>query len=148
MIGMDSKKWFFDRQAVMDAVDRAALRNLSRAGSFIRTAARSSLRKRRRISRPGEPPSVHTADRVATLKNIWFIYDPIQRSVVVGPVKLPGSRLRMSDRETVPALLEFGGTAMVGRRRRVSRYAPRPFMGPAMERELPKFANIWANSVR
>jgi hypothetical protein len=131
-------------------VGRANAKNLSRAGSFIRTSARSSLRRRKRSSPPGEPPSVHSRDRVATLKNIWFVFDPGARSVVVGPLKLSGSRLEGGDRATVPALHELGGSAFVGKRqrRRRARYAPRPFMGPAMERELPKFEGLWANSVR
>lgn len=149
-IGFNKKQYFFDRQIVIDAIGRAAAKNLSRAGSFIRTSARSSLRRRKKISSPGEPPSVHAQDRVATLKNIWFVFDPANRSVVVGPLKLNGSRLEGSDRQTVPSLHEFGGTAVVGQRKRKRRakYAPRPFMGPAMERELPKFAGLWANSVK
>ncbi len=150
-VGFDKKQFFFDRQIVIDAVGRASAKNLSQAGSFIRRSARSSLRRRKKVSPPGEPPSVHTQDRVATLKNIWFVFDPAQRSVVVGPLKLNGSRLDGSNRQTVPSLHELGGTAVIGgrrKRKRRAKYAPRPFMGPAMERELPKFAGLWANSVK
>jgi hypothetical protein len=152
MVGFNKKQFFFDRQIVIDAVGRAGAKNLSKAGSFIRRSARSSLRRRKKASPPGEPPSVHSQDRVATLKNIWFVFDPRQRSVVVGPLKLNGSKLEGSDRATVPALHERGGVAVVKdrrkRRRRRAKYAPRPFMGPAMERELPKFEGLWANSVK
>jgi hypothetical protein len=149
-VGFDKKQFFFDRQIVIDAVGRAGAKNLSRAGSFIRRAARSSLRRRKKVSPPGEPPSVHTQDRVATLKNIWFVFEPRQRSVVVGPLKLERSRLEGSNRPTVPSLHELGGTAVVTirKRKRRAKYAPRPFMGPAMERELPKFVGLWANSVK
>lgn len=150
-VGFIKKQFFFDRQIVIDAVGRATAKNLSQAGSFIRRSARSSLRRRKKVSPPGQPPSVHTQDRVATLKNIWFVFDPARRSVVVGPLKLNGSRLEGSNRQTVPSLHELGGTAVVGgrrKRRRRAKYAPRPFMGPAMERELPKFAGLWANSVK
>lgn len=150
-VGFNKKQFFFDRQIVIDAVGRASAKNLSKAGSFIRRSARSSLRRRKKVSPPGEPPSVHTQDRVATLKNIWFVFDPAQRSVVIGPLKLNGSRLEGSNRTTVPSLHELGGTAVVGgrrKRKRRAKYAPRPFMGPAMERELPKFAGLWANSVK
>ena len=154
-VGFNKKQFFFDRQIVIDAVGRASAKNLSKAGSFIRRSARSSLRRRKKISPPGEPPSVHTKDPVATLKNIWFVFDPAQRSVVVGPLKLKGSRLEGSNRPTVPSLHELGGAAVVGGRpngkrkpKRRAKYAPRPFMGPAMERELPKFAGLWANSVK
>jgi hypothetical protein len=149
-VGFDKKQFFFDRQIVIDAVGRAGAKNLSKAGSFIRRSARSSLRRRKKVSPPGEPPSVHTQDRVATLKNIWFVFEPRQRSVVVGPLKLERSRLEGSNRETVPSLHELGGFAVIGnkKRKRRARYAPRPFMGPAMERELPKFVGLWANSVK
>lgn len=150
-VGFNKKQFFFDRQIVIDAVGRASAKNLSQAGSFIRRSARSSLRRRKKVSPPGQPPSVHTQDRVATLKNIWFVFDPAQRSVVVGPLKLNGSRLEGSNRQTVPSLHELGGTAVVGgrrKRKRRAKYAPRPFMGPAMERELPKFVGLWANSVK
>jgi hypothetical protein len=150
-VGFNKKQFFFDRQIVIDAVGRASAKNLSQAVSFIRRSARSSLRRRKKVSPPGQPPSVHTQDRVATLKNIWFVFDPAQRSVVVGPLKLNGSRLEGSNRQTVPSLHELGGTAVVGgrrKRKRRAKYASRPFMGPAMERELPKFAGLWANSVK
>jgi hypothetical protein len=150
VIGFEKKQLFFDRQIVIDAVGRAGAKNLSKAGSFIQRSARSSLRRRKKVSPPGEPPSVHTKDRVATLKNIWFVFEPRQRSVVVGPLKLNGSRLEGSNRPTVPALHELGGFAVVTsrKRKRRAKYARRPFMGPAMERELPKFVGLWANSVK
>lgn len=150
-VAFNKKQFFFDRQIVIDAVGRASAKNLSKAGSFIRRSALSSLRRRNKVSPPGQPPSVHTQDRVATLKNIWFVFDPSRRSVIVGPLKLGRSRLEGSNRQTVPSLHELGGTTVVGGRRKRKRraeYAPRPFMGPAMERELPKFAGLWANSVK
>lgn len=152
MVGFNQKQMFFDRQAVIEAVGRANAQNLSRAGSFIRRSARSSLRRRKRVSEPGQPPSVHTQDRVATLKNIWFVFERRRTSVVVGPLRLNGSTLRGSDRSTVPELHELGGSAVLvsrkKKRRRRARYAARPFMGPAMKRELPKFEGLWANSVK
>jgi hypothetical protein len=154
-VGFQSKQMFFDRQAVIDAVGKANARNLSRAGSFIRRGARSSLRRRKRVSLPDTPPSVHSRDPVASLKNIWFVFDPQSRSVIVGPVKLNGSvRLSGSNRTTVPALQELGGVAVVTDgpkrrgRKRLATYPKRPFMGPAMQRELPKFTGLWANSVK
>ena len=152
MVGFNQKQMFFDRQAVIDVVGRANAKNLSRAGSFIRRSARSSLRRRKRVSEPGQPPSVHTQDRVATLKNIWFVFERRRTSVVVGPLRLNGSTVRGSNRSTVPELHELGGTAVLEsrkkKRRRRARYAARPFMGPAMKRELPKFEGLWANSVK
>lgn len=176
-IGRDKKQFFFDRQIVIDAVGKATAGVLSKAGAFIQRAARSSLRRRKRTSEPGEPPSVHTNDRVATLKNIWFSFDPANTSVVVGPLKLnqvteKRTGVQMVGRTTVPELHEFGGVAVVREvqyagssrwfrqdlRRRLSAdkkyrrrnvvYRKRPFMGPAMIKEVPKFEGLWANSVR
>jgi hypothetical protein len=176
-IGRDKKQFFFDRQIVIDAVGKATAGVLSKAGAFIQRAARSSLRRRKRSSEPGEPPSVHSTDNVASLKNIWFSFDPANRSVVIGPLKLNQvaekyQAVRMVGRTTIPELHEFGGVASIREiqyagsnlwfrqdlrhrrdsdkkyRRRNAVYRKRPFMGPAMKRELPKFEGLWANSVK
>ena len=143
---------FLDRQEVIDRVGKANQRAMSKAGAFIRRRARSSLRRRRRPSEPGQPPSVHSRSRVASLKNILFAYDPVAETLVVGPVKLNqrhvlGPQLGSA---TVPQVLEFGQRVKVrevrvgkkwrsGVRRkrpgqpvrvRSAKYAPRPFMGP------------------
>ena len=73
---MRMKDFFFDRQAVKGRMTKANRKALSKAGAFIRRRARSSLRRRKKSSEPGRPPSVHTSDRVATLKNILFAYEP------------------------------------------------------------------------
>jgi len=136
---------FFDAERVVRAADTATRRNLSKAGAFVRTAARSSVRKRKANSVPGQPPSSHTG----LLKRfIFFGYDADRKTVVVGPMRLNqkiGAALEA---------LEHGGQAVVvtGRRRRRKRrrirIAARPFMGPALKKEAPKFAGMWAKSVR
>jgi phage gpG-like protein len=134
---------FFDRPKVTRAVDKAKRQALSRAGAFIRTTARSSIRKRKTSAPPGRPPHSHTG----LLKRfIFFGYDPATDSVVVGPVGFK--------RSNAPNVLEFGGTTVVERRtkgtkrRRRVRIGARPFMGPALEKERPKFPVLWRNSVR
>src|SRR5690606_26351069 len=95
-------------------VGKARAKVYGRQGSFIRRRARSSLRRRKRISAPGQPPSVHSKDPVATLKNIWFSLDPRTETVVVGPLALNAKMLAdgaaTPTRGTVPSTLEFGGT--------------------------------------
>lgn len=88
MFNWSSKKWFFDRPELEAAVGKAKLAMLSKAGSYVRQRMRSILRRRKRVSAPGETPSVHSTDPVATLKNIWFAYDPSSDSVVIGPVAI------------------------------------------------------------
>lgn len=140
---------FFDKQSVLRAVDRAERRVLSKAGAFLRRRAKSAIRRRKRVSRPGEPPSSH-AGHLRRL--IFFGYDRAASSVVIGPLLF-----RSRQRPTVPKLLEFGGVVTrerKGRRRRVlgarrtMRYRPRPFMGPALEAEAPNFPSLFKDSVK
>jgi len=126
---------FFGKAPVRRAVGRAKRRVLSRAGAFVRRRAKSSIRRRKRVSRPGRPPSSH-AGHLRRL--ILFGYDRAAESVVIGPLKFK--------RGEAPPLLEFGGTAR--REGRRMRFRPRPFMGPALEKEAPNFPRLWKDSVR
>ena len=146
MIGMRlDKSTFFDRPKVMNAVDRATRRVLSKFGAFVRTTARSSIRRRKGASAPGKPPSSHTG----LLKRfIFFGYEPGNRSVVIGPARL---NQKVGD---APHALEYGGTSTVvegtqrNRTTRRAKIAARPFMGPAFEKEKPQLPKLWSNSVR
>ncbi len=143
MLDLRIKQMFFDRPKVMRAVDRARRTVLSRAGAFIRQTARTSIRKRKGTSTPGNPPYSHVG---LLRKFILFGYDRQSESVVVGPVGFRGS--------TAPRVLEQGGTTTVTRRRRGKRaerrvrIAARPYMNPALEKERPKLPELWRNSVR
>ena len=133
---------FFDGNRIIRRMEQANRRALMRAGAFIRRRARSSLRKRKKISEPGKPPSSHTG-RLKGL--LLFAYSPTTETVVVGP-------RRTGDRDQAGETLEFGKTVTRrrGRRRRRMRYRARPFMGPALEKEIAagSFPKLWANSVR
>ncbi len=144
------RRYFFDRQAVVSAVDRTKKRVLSRFGGYVRTTARQSIRKRKRVSRPGEPPS----SRKGQLKRFLFYgYEPGRDSVVIGPAKLSRSRF------SIPEILEYGGVSTIrvrsnrhrrGRRRRTRKqvaYAARPFMQPAFEKEQQKLPQIWKDAI-
>lgn len=144
MITMQIKTLFFDKPTVLRAVDKAQRAGLSKAGAFIRTAAKRSIRTKQGSAPPGRPPHSHTG----LLKRfIFFGYDPTTESVVVGPARVN----RTTD---APHTLEFGGTTTIKRRRkgkvcaRGVRVAPRPFMGPALEKERLNLPKTWANSVR
>ena len=142
MIRFEVKQLFFDTKAVRDKVDATTRRVLSRFGAFVRRTARSSIRKRKRISDPGSPPSSHTG---LLKKFIFFGYDTQKRSVVIGP-----ERLSQKGRGEAPHLLEHGGTGTAERRgkRKRMRIRPRPFMGPAFEKEEPQLPAMWRDSVR
>jgi len=140
MITAKAKNFFFDRAAVQNMMDAKTAKALSRAGAFIRQRARTSIRSRKKISQPGQPPSSHVGD----LKRlIWFAYEPTSQSVVIGPMRFKQGE--------APNLLEFGGQATRQRRggaKHIAVYRPRPFMGPAMEKELPQLPSYWAKSVK
>jgi hypothetical protein len=136
-----AKKSFFDRPAVLTALSRAERRVLSKFGAFVRTRAKTSIRRRRAASLPGQPPSSH----LGLLRDfIFFVFDPSRRSVLVGPVRLNHAS------GGAPEVLEYGGTAAItwGRNPRVVRIAPRPYMQPALAAELPGLPKLWADSIR
>jgi len=142
MIGFKITKLFFDKKAVRDKVDAGTRRVLSKFGAFVRRTARGSIRKRKKPSPPGQPPSSH----VGLLKKfIFFGYEPAKRSVVIGPV-----RLSQKGRGEAPHLLEYGGTGTIQRKgkRRRAKIRARPFMAPAAEKEHPKLPAMWRDSVR
>ncbi|MBT6485996.1 MAG: hypothetical protein HOK71_15220, partial [Planctomycetaceae bacterium] len=88
----------------------------------------------------GQPPSSHTG---LLKRNIFFVYEPNRSNVIIGPIQLNSGT-------DAPALLEHGGTVSGQRRKKRVRmtYRPRPFMGPAFERETPKLPQMWRDSVR
>lgn len=142
---MNIQSMFFDRKAVLGAMDRATRRVLSRFGAYVRTTARRSIRRRKRPSQPGRPPS----NRTGLLKKfIYFGYDPSEKSVVIGPVRLNRS---IGD---IPAVLEYGGKSQRiesrrGRwKKRSIRIQARPYMGPAFETEQSQLPALWKGSVR
>lgn len=155
MIGIvlkTAKKNFLDTRKIQNRILRAELRLVGMVGSFTRRKAKSSIRKRKRISNPGEPPSSHTG----LLKNfIFFFVNKEEKSVVTGPILLDGTK----NGGDAPRLLEHGGDAV---RRRASlkkgmrekgelrtvRYAPRPYMQPAFETSVPEAMAKVAGSVR
>jgi hypothetical protein len=143
MIGMTfqtAKGSFFDREKIKRSVDAGTRRVLSKFGAFVRQRAKTSIRKRKGTSAPGQPPYSH----VGLLRRfIFFAYDQGRRSVVIGPT------LTRDDSEA-PRLLEHGGATvqrMEGKAKRL-RYRPRPFMGPAFAEEQKKLSALWRGAVR
>lgn len=143
MITMRIKNLFFDKKTVLRAVDKAKRAVLSKAGAFIRTTAKHSIRTKKGAAPPGKPPHSHEG---SLRRLIYFGYDPVTDSVVVGPVGFK--------RTGAPHVLEFGGKTEIQRRRRgkVVRTRvtidQRAFMGPALEKERPQLPKRWGGSVR
>ena len=141
MINFEITKLFFNKKAVTRKVDRTTRKVLSKFGAFVRRTARSSIRKRKKVAPPGSPPSSHTG---LLKKFIFFGYDPRNESVVIGPAQL--SQKGRGGPPGAPQLLEHGGASKIGKKR--VRYRPRPFMGPAFEKEQPQLPAMWRNSIR
>ena len=140
------KQLFFDRSAVQKAADRAKVRVLSKLGAYVRRAAQTSMRRRKKgSSQPGQPPFAKSGEMRDLL---FFSYDPASKSVVVGPLGF-----KSKGGQTVPQLHEYGGeqTIMDGprdrRKPRLCRYPARPFMAPALAKTLPKFAEAFRGSI-
>jgi hypothetical protein len=122
MIGikLDKSKFFFeskDKQRIFAGVDKAQARNLNKSGGFIRTVARRSMRRRKKASQPGQPPSARTQSPSHPLgpllkERLFYQFDPSTKTVVVGPQKLNTIAYDGATqmRGTIPQTLEFGGS--------------------------------------
>lgn len=165
------KKTFFDKKAVAGSVDKASSRVLPKFGAFVRRAARSLIRKAKRVSEPGQPPKGKTG----VLRDfLFFAYDGSEDRVFIGPAKTNQVFFQGDGKPvtgTVPSILEAGGrisilevfkwgkwrradlrsrrhNAGLPTRLRTIQIEPRPFMGPALAKEQPKLPALWANSVK
>lgn len=123
----------FDREAVKKAFKNAGLSALPRAGGLIRVIARRSIR---RALKSGEPSKEGTPPRSkGSLKNsIRFEVARDGQSVVIGPDSQKVSNVGRAH--------EFGGKF------RGQEFKKRAFMGPALEKALPKLPKLWANTVK
>lgn len=94
---------FFDRAEVLAALRESERIALMRMGALVRTVAQRSMRRRKKASKPGSPPSARTdRPRGGLLRNLLaFSYDPASKSVVIGSVPLGKAQ--------VPGLMEHGG---------------------------------------
>ncbi|MCY2968423.1 MAG: hypothetical protein NT069_33160 [Planctomycetota bacterium] len=153
--------FFFDSEKVIAATDKAERRNLSKAGAFIRRSARSSIRKTKKTSLPGQPPRSH----VGLLRDrLFFEYDISARAVVAGPEKAKPAN--------VPQLLEYGGSLVIREvyseraqkwyrqnsrfrnqlnwphRTRTVQFEARPYMFPAYKANESKFPELWRDSIK
>lgn len=114
---------------VTKAVDKAAFRNFSHAAGSISKDVKSTLEQADGPSEPGTPP--HTHRRKFLQRAVRFAAD--KEGAVIGPMA--------SVVGTAGKAHEFGGEY------KTSTYPERPFMLPALERALPRFAGEWTGSV-
>ena len=144
MFGMDFKRMFFDSKTVRSKTDRATRRVFSRFGSYVRQTARRSIRKRKKRAPAGQPPSSH----LGLLKRfIFFGYDVVRRSVVIGPL-----RLTKKGRGKAPSVLETGGRITIFSKKKNRQVQgtvrARPYMGPAFKKEQSSLPSLWRDSIK
>ena len=114
---------------VKAAADRATFENLGHAAAVIRNEAIASITRSRSASDPGTPP--HTRRGLARRAILYAMDGPY--TAIVGPTaSVIGQAM---------AVHEFGG------RRGKGTYPKRPTMGPALNRNLDRFASQWRGTI-
>lgn len=137
---------FFDKALVEGKIDRTSYAVLSRFGSYVRRTAQQSIRTPRgkrywNPPRPGKPPW----NRTGKLKRfIFFGWDPLMRSVVVGAALFARSRRSPN---TIPQIIEEGGVAYHRRKKKNATWRQFPYMEPALRKEEPKLAGLWRDTI-
>lgn len=120
-----------ETKAVKDAAEKTGYRTIGHALGSIRKAAIESIEKDDKPSEAGSPP--HTrGKRKGFRRGILYAREGKDRGVVGTAYSKLGKSGEVH---------EHGG------KRGKNTYQPRPFMGPAMERNLDRFAKGWAGSL-
>jgi hypothetical protein len=172
MRGLEEPGGAFNDAVIAVKSDRATARALEKSAAYVWTVGRNSLKpaKQKSIksltdaeltayriaqrrfkdgltsekpqrpteaSKPGEPPRMQRPQR---LLKVFLLYAQDQQTgrFVIGSARLPRKGL-------APRTLEKGGTATIGRK--PISVAPRPYMVPAMNKEVDKMAKRWENSI-
>jgi len=132
------RRSWFNPLAVITPMDKQTRAALMRFGAFVWQRSWTSIKPGKAISDPGAPPARHVA---SWRRLIRFALDEGQRSMVIGAVICKPRPF------SLPEKLEHGGEELRPDERgrlTVFAYRPRPFMGPAFEKELPGAAALWA----
>lgn len=126
-------------EKIQKAADDAATKEFRIAAARIRKDAIASIHFERGASAPGTPPNTHRIIKTKKGKlhrgqlNLAIAYDANKDGAIIGPV---ASIVGESG-----AAHEFGGSY------KGEMYPARPFMAPALERNLDRFASGWAGSI-
>ena len=116
---------------IQEEADRAVYRNVRHAAFSIAKAARASIIRSKKPSAPGQPPRTRAGRK------------GIRRAIRVG--------MESRDEAVVGTMYSAFGTAggvlEHGGRRCDTTIEARPFMGPALESNLDRFANSFEGSI-
>src|SRR6185312_7913384 len=151
------------REKVKKALDRAEIKVMNQAGGMVRLTAQRSMKdapkkqpvalqvkKRGRkakqrpdVSPPGSPPY---ARKKLLKKGIFYAFVPAEHTTFVGPALLNAKSAGIA-----PGILERGGKETLTDKKGKSfsaTYKPRPYMGPALDKNATKIAGLWAGTVK
>jgi hypothetical protein len=123
-----------DVKKVMRKAKSANIDSLGRAGAYIMTTARRSIRKqgkRVKSNPPGKPPRTK-AKRLP--RGIRFKVEKAKERVIVGP--------------THSSVGRSGAAHEHGIKHKGDAFAERPFMGPALKITTPKLPANWSGSIK
>lgn len=132
-----AKASFFNKTAVLSALDKAERQFMSKMGAYVRSDANQSMKRKGKRGRPS-PPGTPPRSDVGYLKKFnFFYYDPRLHEVVIGPIRLPRTKY------AVPGLHEYGGSVLPRRssknkQGKMANYPPRPYMRPALLKNLKR----------
>ena len=102
---MSSCRIEFYREKIVDAARNGSNKGLYQASAALMRMARQKIRfRKRKISKPGNPPYKHSTGSQSFSHSIRFAVDRPQLTAYVGPQKLTGKKGK-----NVPSILEFGG---------------------------------------
>lgn len=120
-----------DMQRVAKAAERAQFRNLGHAAARISKDAKASIVTDQDPSAPGTPP--HTKAAAGHNLRGAIRYDSNKEDAVIGPL--------------ASFVGEAGRAHEKGEEFRGQDYPERPFMLPALEKNLDRFAADWKGSI-
>jgi len=114
---------------VTAAADKAAFKNFAHAAARISKDAKASIEKTDGPSLPGSPPHTHRGSFLR--RGIRFAAD--KQGAVIGPM--------------ASVVGEAGSAHEFGGEFKGSDFPERPFMGPALEQNIDRFASTWQGSI-
>jgi hypothetical protein len=115
---------------VKAAADRAAFRNLGHAAASLRKAAIESIETSDEPSAPGQPPHTRSGHLPRAIR---FDVDRAKQEAVIGP--------------QASVVGESGAAHELGEEFHGQDFPERPYMFPALEDNLDRFASDWAGSI-
>lgn len=118
------------RRKVIAAMDKKTFRALGRGAHLLMLRARSLVRRRKKASVLGSPPSTQTG---LLKKSILFEVQSKPLMAMVGPA--------------YELIADVGGAHEFGGEFRGGDYPSRPFMGPALEQVKDKLPEGWRGSL-